>query len=134
MLAAVLESSGHDVLVAADGLAGLALVEAERPDVAIIDIGLPGIDGYELARRVRAGAHDSDAGPRVALVALTGYGQPDDVQRARDVGFDRHIVKPVDGAVLEAVVRGLALQRSAIGRPRDGGPDDEVRAPGHSGG
>ena len=63
-----------------------------RPEVAVIDIGLPGYDGYEVARHVRR----ADGGDAVYLIALTGYGQPQDKQRAEDAGFDLHIVKPVD--------------------------------------
>ncbi len=70
-----------------------------RPDIAFVDIGLPGYDGYEVARRVRA-----DLGPAVVLVALTGYGQSDDRQRALESGFDSHMTKPVSGRELVAAV------------------------------
>jgi signal transduction histidine kinase/CheY-like chemotaxis protein len=89
MLTVVLEGAGHHVSAAWDGLAGLAAILEVRPDVAIVDIGLPGLDGLALARRVR-----SQLGEGVRLVAMTGYGQPDDRERARRAGFDVHLVKP----------------------------------------
>ena len=82
---------GHEVHEAADGHAGLDAALRLEPDVVLLDVGLPGIDGYDVARRIRAGA----AGRRVLLVALTGYGQAADRQRALAAGFDVHLVKPV---------------------------------------
>lgn len=100
MMATMLEAWDYPVLQAADGLAGAALARAQRPDVALIDIGLPGIDGYEVARRLRAG----DATGTIKLIALTGYGLADDQQRVLAAGFDLHLVKPVDmGALLDAL-------------------------------
>jgi signal transduction histidine kinase/CheY-like chemotaxis protein len=99
MLRLTLELDGHRVTVAADGAAALEAVRASLPDVALVDIGLPGMDGYEVARRLRA-----TAGARIRLVALTGYGQPDDRDRARQAGFDAHLVKPVDP---DALARAL---------------------------
>jgi signal transduction histidine kinase len=90
MLRQVLAMQGHDVREAADGAEGVALAAQVKPDVAIIDIGLPDIDGYEVARRVR-----SQASRPIALIALTGYGQPADQRRARAAGFDLHLVKPI---------------------------------------
>jgi two-component system, sensor histidine kinase len=82
---------GHDVRLAATGEEGLAEVARTRPDIAIIDIGLPGMSGYEVAYRIRA-KHS----PReVRLIALTGYGQPADSQRALQSGFDTHLLKPL---------------------------------------
>jgi CheY-like chemotaxis protein len=86
----LLEHSGHRVSVAGDGREAIALAASLVPDWAVIDIGLPDIDGYEAARGVRAGA------PAVHMVALTGYGRPEDRQRAFDAGFDAHMMKPVD--------------------------------------
>ncbi|HZR70269.1 MAG TPA: ATP-binding protein [Burkholderiales bacterium] len=94
----VLEAEGHTVHTAADGKAGLDAFERIVPDVALIDIGLPGIDGYELARAIRA----RHAGPM--LVALTGYGQPEDTERAAQAGFDAHLVKPADLAKLRTLL------------------------------
>jgi CheY-like chemotaxis protein len=93
-LRSLLELDGHSVWSASDGLAGLDAVLAQRPDVAVIDIGLPGIDGYELAKRSRA------AGYAGRMIALSGYGQDRDVQQALKSGFDAHLVKPVDPQAL----------------------------------
>jgi signal transduction histidine kinase len=89
LLVDALERAGHQVEAAADGESGLALLLARRPDAAIVDIGLPGIDGYEVARRART-AHGSE----LLLIALTGYGQLADRARALDAGFDVHLTKP----------------------------------------
>ena len=90
-LRVALELEGHRVLHAADGVAALELLLRHRPRVAILDIGLPGMDGYQLARQARAAS-----GPNLLLIALTGYGGAGDVQRARQAGFDCHLTKPVD--------------------------------------
>jgi signal transduction histidine kinase/DNA-binding response OmpR family regulator len=90
----LLELCGHEVDVAADGASGVERTLALRPDVALIDIGLPGLDGYEVARKLRAELGPEQKRPK--LIALTGYGQPGDRQRALDAGFDAHLVKPVD--------------------------------------
>jgi CheY-like chemotaxis protein len=82
-----------------DGLAGIDLLNRVKPDIGIVDIGLPGIDGFEVARRLRAGS-----GRAPYLIALTGYGQPADVERAREAGFDRLITKPVDMAALRRIL------------------------------
>jgi CheY-like chemotaxis protein len=90
MLRLVLEQEGHAVEEAGEGGRALALAQASRADVAIIDIGLPGMNGYELAQRLRASlTHE------IRLIALTGYGQPEDRERALESGFDEHITKPV---------------------------------------
>jgi len=101
MLQALLEMDGHQVETAADGLQAVQRGLDLKPDVAIIDIGLPGIDGYEVAQRLRA-----ELGDRVVLVALTGYGMPEDRQKAARAGFNVHLIKPVGLPELEA-----ALQR-----------------------
>jgi signal transduction histidine kinase/CheY-like chemotaxis protein len=85
----LLRESGHAVTAAGDGPSGLQALLSLRPDIAFVDVGLPGFDGYELARRARA------EGSNARLVALTGYGQKEDRTRARDAGFDEHLVKPV---------------------------------------
>ena len=105
MLHAMLELWGHEVHEAADGESGLDRVTAIRPEIALIDVGLPGLDGYEVARQIRA----SRGGVHVFLVAVTGYGEPDDVRRAKSAGFDAHLIKPVD-------VRALAAILGAAGR------------------
>jgi signal transduction histidine kinase len=99
MLRRALELAGHEVHDAADGPDGLASLQRLRPDVALIDVGLPGLDGYEVARKARA-----ELGGAVRLVALTGYGQPEDRRRALAAGFDAHLVKPVEPEVLFAAL------------------------------
>ncbi|WP_438022090.1 ATP-binding protein [Sorangium sp. So ce233] len=111
LLAVSLKRWGHDVAVAHDGLEALALVRATRPDVAVLDIGLPGIDGYELARRMR---RDPALGG-CTLIAVSGYGQDVDRQRARDAGFDHHLLKPVEPA---ALMKLFARVTSSGGAPR----------------
>lgn len=99
-LAWALELQGHDVLTAHDGPAALRAVEKHRPSVVLLDIGLPGMDGYEVARRLR----DRADGRGMLLVALTGYGRDEDRARALEAGFDRHFVKPVALAELHALL------------------------------
>jgi len=102
MLRYMLEHAGHEVHEAADGPSGVDTVLTIVPDVALVDLGLPGLDGYEVARRVRA----DQTGRAVRLVALSGYGLPEDVKRSQGAGFDAHLVKPVDPVKLAAVIRG----------------------------
>ena len=90
---------GHHVESASDGPSGLAKVLKERPDVALIDIGLPGIDGYEIAQKAR-----EVLGQSITLVALSGFGQPDDKRKAMESGFDQHLTKPVEFGDLDAVL------------------------------
>jgi CheY-like chemotaxis protein len=96
----LLELTGHLVETCGDGTTGLAKLRAFRPDVALIDLGLPGMDGYTLARRAREEPETSG----IHLVALTGYGQAEDRQRARAAGFDVHLTKPVDPRALQDVL------------------------------
>ncbi|HSC23341.1 MAG TPA: ATP-binding protein, partial [Casimicrobiaceae bacterium] len=103
MLQQVLAMQGHVVSESASGEAGVALVLEMQPDVAIVDIGLPDIDGYEVARRLR-----TQSKRRVALIALTGYGQPEDVRRAHAAGFDVHLVKPVTVDRLDGAIASVA--------------------------
>src|SRR6266542_4842793 len=98
-LVMLLESFGHDVVTASDGPSGVRTGLAAHPEVAIVDIGLPGFDGYEVGRQVRQAL-----GRTVTLVALTGYGQAEDRDRARAAGFDVHLTKPADVATVAAVV------------------------------
>ena len=90
-LHSMLELTGHEVHAAEDGAAGLAAIRQLAPDIALVDIGLPGLDGYEVARRIRA----EPGGAKPVLVALTGYGSAEDRQRAHEAGFDLHLVKPI---------------------------------------
>jgi two-component system, sensor histidine kinase len=92
MLRMILELAGHVVYDAADGLRGLELLHVARPDAAVIDIGLPGMDGYQVARRIR----DEPHGRGMLLLALTGYDSAGDAARAAEHGFDYHLIKPVD--------------------------------------
>ena len=102
MFRMMLELSGHEVLEAEEGLSGLALLKTARPDVAVIDVGLPGLNGYEIARRFRQEAPDADG---VMLVALTGYGTPEARERSRQAGFDHHLIKPVNAEALQGIMR-----------------------------
>jgi PAS domain S-box-containing protein len=92
MFRMMLELAGHRVYEAENGDRGLELLATERPEVAIIDIGLPGLDGYQVAKRIR----EQPDGRAMLLVALTGYGFPSDYERSVEAGFDHHLVKPVD--------------------------------------
>ncbi|HEX9172957.1 MAG TPA: response regulator [Telluria sp.] len=92
MMATMLGAYGYSVMQAADGLAGVQSAIDNLPDVALVDIGLPGIDGYEVARRLR----DCNETSRIKLIALTGYGLAEDQRRVLEAGFDLHLVKPVD--------------------------------------
>jgi signal transduction histidine kinase len=100
LVADLLRLRGHDVTVVSDGPAAISLIVAERPDVALIDIGLPDMDGYEVARTIRRQLTDHK--PR--LIAMTGYGQASDRAAAFDAGFDAHIVKP---ASADKILRAL---------------------------
>ncbi|MEO7726071.1 MAG: ATP-binding protein [Burkholderiales bacterium] len=102
-LAMLLQALGHDVRVAHDGLAALEAAAKFRPDVAFLDIGLPGLNGYELARRL----HAAPATKNTALIAVTGWGQDDDRRRAREAGFVHHLVKPVELEAIEQVLRDV---------------------------
>jgi CheY-like chemotaxis protein len=99
MMYAALRIDGHDVRAVSDGAAALEASAKFRPDAAIVDIGLPGIDGCELAVALRA-----RLGAGLRLIALSGYGLPEDVDRSRRAGFEAHLVKPVDPARLAALL------------------------------
>lgn len=103
MLREALALIGHEVREAADGAAGLAAAHAAPPDIALIDIGLPDMDGYEVARRIR----EHSPNGRIPLIALSGYGQPADVKRAYDAGFDAHLTKPVAIEELHGALRAF---------------------------
>jgi CheY-like chemotaxis protein len=97
----VLELDGHRVHEAIDGLQAVKLAVEWVPDIALIDIGLPKIDGYEVARRIRR-----RLGASIRLLALTGYGDPEAHRLAVEAGFDQHLVKPVDPDVLARLIGG----------------------------
>ena len=102
-LALVLKTLGAEVRVADSGFSGLDVYRAYRPEVVLLDIGMPGMDGYEVARRIRADA----SGSRTSLVALTGWGQDEHRQKAREAGFDHHLVKPAEIPALQALLGSL---------------------------
>jgi CheY-like chemotaxis protein/nitrogen-specific signal transduction histidine kinase len=99
-MAMLLEMSGHEVRTAEDGHSALRVAEEFRPDVILLDIGLPGMDGYQVAQRIRANPELR----HVRLIALTGWGQDSDRERSQNAGFDLHLVKPVDPAALSRVL------------------------------
>jgi CheY-like chemotaxis protein len=98
-LAVLLRGMGHEVFVAHEGRAALADLARIRPDIALLDIAMPDMSGYELARQIR-----NRAGPAIRIVALTGFGLADDRARALEAGFDQHMVKPVDPAFLKSLL------------------------------
>jgi len=102
-LAMLLEAAGHSVVVEHEPLRALERARTDAPQVCLLDIGLPGMDGYELARRLRA----QPATAHALLVAITGYGQDSDRKLASEAGFDRHLVKPIDLDTLQAALAGL---------------------------
>jgi CheY-like chemotaxis protein len=106
LLSFVLTSDGYATRIAHDGPAALRIAQEFCPDIAVLDIGLPDMDGYELAGKLR----DQPSLSKLRMIALTGYGQQDDVRRALDAGFAEHLVKPVDiTRFRDAVIRLVAL-------------------------
>ena len=103
MLAILLGLEGHTVIVAHDGPSALEVAAQQQPAVVLLDIGMPGMDGYAVARRLRQGTASADT----VLVALTGYGQECDRARTQAAGFDHHLVKPVDMDALRRVLGGV---------------------------
>jgi CheY-like chemotaxis protein len=109
LLAEFLRNAGHVVMTAKDGPTALKIMRTFHADVAILDIGLPVMDGYELAGRLRA-----ELGKELPrLIALTGYGQESDRARAREAGFDEHLTKPVDGGHLLGALDGTRSAETA---------------------
>jgi len=109
---------GHEVLTAGEGQEGVRLAIEQRPDIAFVDIGLPGIDGYEVARRVRENASGKD----LLLIALTGYGSREQKARAIEAGFDHHVVKPVDTKLIQDLVSDLNHTRQTSQQARSAAP------------
>ena len=107
-LAMLLEASGHDASAAYDGQEALRLAEEWRPDVVLLDIGMPRMNGYDAARAMRA----TEWGERAMLIAQTGWAQEEDRRKASEAGFDAHLTKPVDHQAL------MALIASASERPQ----------------
>jgi PAS domain S-box-containing protein len=111
----LLELAGHDVRIAYSGRSALEAAEMFRPEVAVLDIGMPDLDGYQVARHIR----ETDWGKGAVLVAVTGWGRDDDRQRAFAAGFDHHLTKPVTGETLQFLIRSLPHTRV----------DEAIRAP-----
>ncbi len=88
--ARLLRAIGYDVAIAQDGYEALAMARSDEPDIILLDIGLPGLDGYEVAAALKA----DDRTRAIRLIALTAYGTPDDLRRSRELGFEAHLVKP----------------------------------------
>jgi PAS domain S-box-containing protein len=105
-LSLLLELDGHAIVTVHDGLAAYAAADAHRPEVALVDLGLPDMDGYEVCRRIR----EQSWGRAMILVALTGWGQEEDRSRTRAAGFDAHLVKPVDYADLLELLGSASIQ------------------------
>jgi two-component system CheB/CheR fusion protein len=102
-LAMILKLSGHETASVYTAMDALERAVSFRPDVVLLDIGLPGMNGYEVAQKMRELPGLAD----IRLVAVTGYGRSDDRLRARDAGFDDHLTKPVEFAVLDRVLTGV---------------------------
>jgi CheY-like chemotaxis protein len=116
----VLRFAGYEVFIAFNGAEALALGTEQRPRAAIIDIGMPGMSGHEVARRMRLEAW----GRKAVLVALTGWGQEQDRQAAKAAGFDVHLTKPVDPDKVEGILAGLLEGPDA---PGSGGVGNSAR-------
>jgi two-component system CheB/CheR fusion protein len=105
----LLDLEGHEVFAAQDGRRGLELIMEHRPQIALLDIGLPEMNGYELASAIRERLGDT-----IRLMAMSGYGQPDDVRRSETAGFDRHLTKPVDPGRLAAALRDIRTEQNGF--------------------
>lgn len=110
-LAMVLQLEGYDVVVAHDGHAALSLFERHRPEVALLDVGMPGLNGYEVAQRIRARVD----GAQVLLIAVTGWGQEKDRRQSAEAGFDHHLTKPVEPDFLIRLLQPARQERVAAG-------------------
>jgi CheY-like chemotaxis protein len=108
-LATLLQMTGHESFTAFDGPSALEAMERHRPDVVLLDIGLPGVSGYEVCRRARAQPWSND----ITFIALTGWGQAEDRRRTQEAGFDSHPVKPVEFGSLIAQLDSLGAMRKA---------------------
>ena len=103
-LAMLLKVTGSEAMTAHDGLAALTAAEQFRPDLVLLDLGLPGIDGCEVARQIR----QQPWGEEIVLVALTGWDRPEDKLRSKEAGFNLHMVKPVDHGALENLLAEIS--------------------------
>jgi CheY-like chemotaxis protein len=111
-VAMLLRIEGHEVRIAHDGPSALELADEFGPNTAVLDIGLPGLNGYELARKLRA----RQDGRGLLLIAVTGYGQPEDHVRSREAGFDVHLVKPLDPHTLGEAIAKWTKERNRSSR------------------
>jgi CheY-like chemotaxis protein len=100
LLRILLEDQGHETFMAHDGVEGLAAAERLRPDVVLMDLGLPRIDGFDACRRIR----EQPWGKRMLVIAITGWGQDADRRRSQEAGFDHHLVKPVDARAISTLL------------------------------
>lgn len=98
---------GHEVRTASDGPRGIQEAQSLRPDLMLLDIGMPGMDGYEVARRMREQEATRDA----TIVALTGWGKDEDRRNSREAGYEHHLVKPPDLAEVEQLIKRLQNRR-----------------------
>ena len=105
-LAILLSMSGHETQTAYDGEEAIRKANRLKPDIALLDIGMPKLNGYDLCKRIRA----EEWGRHTFLVAVTGWGQEGDRRRAKEAGFDHHLVKPVDPAALMRLMATLAVE------------------------
>jgi CheY-like chemotaxis protein len=112
MLAMLLQFSGHETHTAHDGVEAVEAATTLQPDVILLDIGLPRLNGYEAARKIREHQGQSS---RPLLVALTGWGQDEDRRRSEEAGFDAHLVKPVDEAALGKLLDDLGESKQEVG-------------------
>ncbi len=112
-LCMLLNQAGAEVRMAHDGPQALAVFETWRPHMVLLDIGMPGMDGYEVARRLRSSRQE----PRASIVALTGWGQDEDRRRAREAGFDHHLIKPVDLEALQSLIAATQATESIPASP-----------------
>ncbi len=112
-LARLLQLDGHEIHKAVDGVQALEAADRVRPDLVLLDIGMPGMDGYEVARRIRS----QPWGRAATLVALSGWGQESDRKRSREAGFDSHCIKPLDPQRLSMLLASLSMPRSAAAEP-----------------
>lgn len=106
-LAILLASQGNEVRVAYDGEQAVHIAEAFQPDIALLDLGMPKVNGYEACRRIR----QQPWGGRIVFIAQSGWGQEEDRRRSREAGFDHHVVKPVDPREIDALIRSVVLHR-----------------------
>jgi two-component system CheB/CheR fusion protein len=111
-LALLLAVHGYDVQTARDGSEAITAVRAQRPEVVLLDIGLPRMDGWQVARRLR-----QEVAEPLVIIALTGYGLPEHSQRSREAGVDLHLIKPVDPSQLLVLLSRIEPTGSGDGRP-----------------